>query len=51
MIDSVSETVRMNWEEVLGMQLPVFLNILCYAIDKADNEARKLNNSIGKLKI
>lgn len=51
MIDSVSETVRMSWEQVLEMALPVFLNILCYSVDKSDNESKKLNNSIGKLKI
>lgn len=43
-VDRVSETVRDSWEKVMQMNVYEFFNILCYAIDKANEEKRQLDN-------
>lgn len=40
MVDRVSETVRDSWEKVFTMNVYEFFNIVCYRIDK-DNEDKR----------
>ncbi len=35
MIDTVSETQRINWSQATSLNVYEFLNTLCYAIEKA----------------
>lgn len=44
MIDRVSEVQRISWKEVMTMNVYEFLNTLCYARDKAEDEKRRLEN-------
>lgn len=44
LIDRVSETVRDSWEKVFAMNIYEFFNILCYSIDKSNEEKRQLEN-------
>jgi len=42
MIDAVSQTMNCDWDKVLELNIMQFLNIYCYAVDKANEESRKL---------
>lgn len=44
MIDRVSEVQRVSWSEVTKMNVYEFLNTLCYARDKAENEKRRIES-------
>lgn len=41
-VDRVSETCRCSWDEVFNMGVYEFFNILCYSIDKKNEEERQL---------
>lgn len=41
-IDSVSETCKCDWDKVWEMKAIEFLNILCYARDKREEEKRRI---------
>lgn len=41
-IDKVSEVTRFNWHQIYDMQIKEFLNIICYVIDKANEENRQI---------
>ena len=41
-VDAVSETCRCSWEEVWRMEVMEFLNIVCYARDKAEERKRSI---------
>jgi hypothetical protein len=41
-VDRVSETIRDSWEKVFDMNIYEFFNVLCYSIDKANEEKRQL---------
>lgn len=41
MVDRVSETQRIPWSEVYGMNVFEFFNTLCYAKDKMEDERRR----------
>lgn len=41
-IDRVSEVTRLNWHQVYDMYIQEFLNIICYLIDKGNEEKRQI---------
>lgn len=41
-MDKVSETIREPWQIVFDMGVVEFLNILCYSMDKAEFERKKI---------
>lgn len=43
LVDRVSSTVRESWEKVFNMNVYEFFNILCYSIDKANDEKRRMD--------
>lgn len=43
MIDTVSETQRINWKQATDLNVYEFLNTLCYRIDKENH-----NNALRK---
>lgn len=49
-VDTVSETVRVSWDEVFKMNIIEFLNILCYIKDKKKEEERQMLKLKNKLK-
>lgn len=42
MVDTVSEITRLNWQEVFKLSVIEFLNIACYARDKAEHEKQQV---------
>lgn len=42
MIDRVSEAMRLNWHEVMDLNVYEYLNVLSYLRDKAEDEKRRL---------
>lgn len=43
-VDRVAETVRDSWDKVMQMNVYEFFNILCYAIDKSEEERRRVEH-------
>lgn len=42
MIDRVSEAMKINWHEVMDLNVYEYLNVLSYLRDKAEDEKRRL---------
>lgn len=42
MVDNVAKTVNESWKAVFEMNVFEFLNILCYARDKAEFERQQI---------
>lgn len=43
-VDKVSETLRVDWFKVYSLNVKMFLNIICYSIDKANNEKQAIED-------
>ena len=52
-IDTVSKTINTDWDTVFGKNVVEFLNILCYARDKAEMERQQMKEvqNKGKTKV
>ena len=48
MVNRVSETIREPWGVVFDMGVMEFLNILCYAKDKAAFEKKQIDDYVKK---
>lgn len=41
-VDAISETLRVSWDDVYQMNIYSFLNVYCYIIDKNNDEKRRI---------
>ena len=42
MIDRASETMRVPWNDIWGMSVISWLNVICYSIDKGEEQKRQI---------
>lgn len=46
MVNVVSDTVRMPFDKVFDMEIYEFLNIYCFAVDKANYEKQQIKKQM-----